>query len=219
MLYPFLVDSSHPAFIFLDVRSAILYCYPAYLWLSSTDQFCGFCSGSITKIEQFGYCDSVFFINGGLGFFYYFPNNLSHILSETVNSPTHLFDQNIIWSNVICDLIIPQRTTLGGWTFLLLALWHSIVLSTLRKESTFFERIDRRSTAHDSHPFIFSFYCCGGHLVYLLPSKSRWEKKIYFRLVNFSSPSLFIIIPSVDLLDISPIVFGRIPSINAGVDE
>lgn len=124
MGYPFFVDSFTSSLYLLGIslRNSLLLSSVSMAILLLTS-FVVFAQEVLRKWSSTVIATLLFFMNGGLGFFYYFPNNLSHILSETVNSPTHLFDQNIIWSNVICDLLIPQRTTLGGWAFLLLALW------------------------------------------------------------------------------------------------
>ncbi|QPM69555.1 hypothetical protein RT761_02788 [Atribacter laminatus] len=124
MGYPFLVDSFTSSLYLLGIplRHSLLLSSMSMAVLLLTS-FVVFAQEVLKKWSSTVIATLLFFINGGLGFFYYFPKNLSSIFSEVVNSPTHLFDQNIIWSNVICDLLIPQRTTLGGWAFLLLALW------------------------------------------------------------------------------------------------
>ncbi len=74
---------------------------------------------------------SLFFLNGGLGFLYdfdqaagYLPSGeltvfdrLRNIMEGFYKTPTNQPEpNNLRWSNVICDLMIPQRTLLGGWT-------------------------------------------------------------------------------------------------------
>ena len=71
-----------------------------------------------------------FFLNGGLGFLYDFDlaggygdsgqltvvERVRHILEGYYKTPTNQPDpNNLRWSNVIADLMIPQRTLLGGW--------------------------------------------------------------------------------------------------------
>ena len=73
---------------------------------------------------------ALFFLNGGLGFLYDFDqaagynseggltviDRLQAILEGYYKTPTNQPDpNNLRWSNVICDLMIPQRTILGGW--------------------------------------------------------------------------------------------------------
>ena len=72
----------------------------------------------------------LFFLNGGLGFLYDFDQaggweadgtptfwaRIQAILTGYYKTPTNQPDpNNLRWSNVIADLMIPQRTLLGGW--------------------------------------------------------------------------------------------------------
>lgn len=69
------------------------------------------------------------FINGGLGFLYTFDGvfqdstMLKNVFTGFYNAPTNMPDLNLRWVNVICDMMIPQRTLLCGWTVLLPALY------------------------------------------------------------------------------------------------
>lgn len=72
----------------------------------------------------------LFFLNGGLGFLYDFDqaagvdedgvwnvvDRIQYILTGFYKTPTNQPDpNNLRWSNVIADLMVPQRTLLGGW--------------------------------------------------------------------------------------------------------
>ena len=73
----------------------------------------------------------LFFLNGGLGFLYDFDlaggswdggyfktvgERIQNILTGYYKTPTNQPDpNNLRWSNVVCDLMVPQRTLLGGW--------------------------------------------------------------------------------------------------------
>ena len=72
----------------------------------------------------------LFFLNGGLGFLYDFDlaggknefgewrvaERIRAILEGFYKTPTNQPQpNNLRWSNVICDMMIPQRTLLGGW--------------------------------------------------------------------------------------------------------
>ena len=71
----------------------------------------------------------LFFLNGGLGFFYDFDlaggtesdgtltlwSRIEAILEGYYKTPTNQpTPNNLRWSNIICDMMIPQRTFLGG---------------------------------------------------------------------------------------------------------
>ena len=76
----------------------------------------------------------LFFLNGGLGFFYDFDlaggteydgtltiwTRIENILNGYYMTPTNQpTPNNLRWSNVIADLMVPQRTLLGGWCMVL----------------------------------------------------------------------------------------------------
>ncbi|WP_410499280.1 hypothetical protein [Chitinibacter sp. S2-10] len=78
----------------------------------------------------------LFFFNGGLGFIYFFgwhEYTFAQILTEFYKTPTNYNEMNVRWSNVIADMIIPQRTTMAGWSVALFALW--ALLRFTRSES------------------------------------------------------------------------------------
>jgi len=69
------------------------------------------------------------FMNGGLGFLYTFDGvfkdsaMLRAVFTGFYKCPTNMPDLNLRWVNVICDMMVPQRTLLCGWTLLLPALY------------------------------------------------------------------------------------------------
>ena len=75
------------------------------------------------------------FINGGLGFIYAFdgawrdPTALSNVFTGFYLTPTNQPALNLRWVNVICDMMIPQRTLLCGWMALIPAMWMLLTAS------------------------------------------------------------------------------------------
>jgi len=73
------------------------------------------------------------FINGGLGFIYTLdgvfkdPTALREVFTGFYKTPTNQPDLNLRWVNVICDMFVPQRTFLTGWTLLIPALYQLVV--------------------------------------------------------------------------------------------
>ena len=69
------------------------------------------------------------FFNGGLGFLYDFDlsghdfSKIAEIFTGYYKTPANQPEYNLRWSNLVCDLLLPQRTFLGGWTLLLPALY------------------------------------------------------------------------------------------------
>ena len=69
------------------------------------------------------------FINGGLGFIYALdgvwkdPSAFRAIFTGFYKTPTNQPDLNLRWVNLICDMLIPQRTLLCGWMALIPAIY------------------------------------------------------------------------------------------------
>ena len=72
---------------------------------------------------------ALMFINGGLGFLYALDgigrdaSTFHDIFTGFYLTPTNQPALNLRWVNVICDMMIPQRTLLTGWMALIPALW------------------------------------------------------------------------------------------------
>lgn len=70
-----------------------------------------------------------FFFNGGLGFFHNIDMALrdstkfEEIFTGFYKTPANQPSLNLRWSNVIADLMVPQRALLGGWTILIPTLY------------------------------------------------------------------------------------------------
>lgn len=66
---------------------------------------------------------------GGFGFAYFLDGskeditNFTDIFTAFYHTPTNYNEHNIRWSNTICDMIIPQRTTMAGWAVIMPCLW------------------------------------------------------------------------------------------------
>lgn len=72
------------------------------------------------------------FLNGGLGFFYTLSgtvengvkttlwDNLRTVMTGFYKTPTNQPDPyNLRWVNIICDMLVPQRSFAGGWAMLM----------------------------------------------------------------------------------------------------
>lgn len=82
----------------------------------------------------------LFFFNGGLGFLYDFDmafkdsfERVREIFTGYYKTPANQPDLNLRFSNVICDLMIPQRSLLGGWALGIPALY--LLISAERARS------------------------------------------------------------------------------------
>ena len=78
------------------------------------------------------------FFNGGLGFLYTLdgaakdPTMLKNVFTGFYQTPTNMPELNLRWVNVICDMMVPQRTLLCGWMLLLPALY--MLVNAVRKK-------------------------------------------------------------------------------------
>lgn len=69
------------------------------------------------------------FFNGGLGFLYHFDlagqnlGKITEIFTGWYKTPPNQPDLNLRWSNLVVDMLLPQRTFLGGWVLLLPGLY------------------------------------------------------------------------------------------------
>ncbi len=140
LAYPFLTDSLSASFMLMgfSLRAAIL--FPGILMTGLT--FAGYVilADRMADSRKAAVLAALFFfLNGGLGFMYlvdmqgealggYENNELQAVrgLWERVRAVLNGWYQtpanhrefgtyNLRWSNVIVDMMVPQRTTLGGW--------------------------------------------------------------------------------------------------------
>ncbi len=156
--YPFLADSLSTSFMLMgcSLRWAIL--IPGIVMMALT--FCGYCilafrmadSGKGAVLAAL-----FFFLNGGLGFMYLFDMQgavlgqygqnqlqsvaglwprIQQVLSGWYQTPANHAEfttYNLRWSNVIVDMMVPQRTTLAGWTQVIPCLY--LLYDSLRPET------------------------------------------------------------------------------------
>ncbi len=139
--YPFLIDSlSSSLYLFgLALRWALL--LPSFAFAMLLSMGFTIFARTISGKTSVAVLSSVFFfLNGGLGFAYFFdgakanPGNFTRIFTEFYKTPTNLNEMNIRWANTICDMIVPQRTTMAGWTVILFALW--LLYMAVRNQKT-----------------------------------------------------------------------------------
>jgi hypothetical protein len=142
--YPFFVDmlSSSLHLFGTPLRWAVL--VPSYV--ISLLLVMGFyiLSYTLTGKKSVAVLASVlFFLNGGFGFAYFIdgskadPTLFTRIFKDYYHTPTNYTDGNIRWVNTICDMIIPQRTTMAGWCMIIPALWLLIEAVKSKKRSLY----------------------------------------------------------------------------------
>lgn len=128
--YPFFIDMlSSSLYLFkTPLRWAVL--IPSYMFAFLLVMGFYIFSYSLTKRKSVAVLSTVFiFLNGAFGFAYFLEGAkadstaFTRIFTEYYKTPTNLNEMNIRWANTICDMIIPQRTTMAGWCVILFALW------------------------------------------------------------------------------------------------
>ncbi|MDY4138353.1 MAG: hypothetical protein SOY30_03240 [Eubacteriales bacterium] len=142
--YPFLVDSLSTTFCLMGWRIQEALTIPGTLMMALC--FMGvMCLAREMTLgrKTIALATLLFFLNGGLGFLYDFDQagglqaggtptvwaRIQAILTGYYKTPTNQPDpNNLRWSNVIADLMIPQRTLLGGWCMVIPCLYLLYVL-------------------------------------------------------------------------------------------
>ncbi|MGI6316820.1 MAG: hypothetical protein ACOX17_09185 [Christensenellales bacterium] len=123
--YPFLVNSLSASMLQLGDSLRLSIIFPSILM--SALVFSGywlFVYDATGRKRTATLSGLLFFIGGGLGFFYFLdgaaenPWNFTRIFTGYYNMPTNFLDWDLRWVNVIADMMIPQRTTLLGWAVL-----------------------------------------------------------------------------------------------------
>lgn len=131
--YPFLVDAASASLRFFGLSLRMSVIVPSLFMLFAV--FLGFWLLADKLTGRLGptvLAWLLFFFNGGFGFLYFFgPYRFSDIFTGYYTTPTNLTDMDVRWVNVICDMLIPQRTTMAGWCTVLAGIY--LLLSVLEK--------------------------------------------------------------------------------------
>ena len=142
LAYPYLIDSlSTTMMLFgMEIQGALV--FPGTLMMALT--YIGY---MILAREILGdrrkaviAAALMFFLNGGLGFLYDFDlmgrdgfAKIREIFTGYYKTPANQPDVNLRWSNVIADLLVPQRALMGGWAMGVPALY--LLLSSSKAKS------------------------------------------------------------------------------------
>lgn len=128
--YPFLADSMVTSMLLLGSDLALSFTLTGTLMMALVyTGFVLFVWELTHKSAAVVLAYVLMFFNGGLGFLYVFdgamkePTALKNVFTGFYQTPTNMPDLNLRWVNVICDMMIPQRTLLTGWMVLLPALF------------------------------------------------------------------------------------------------
>ncbi|MGX8706247.1 MAG: hypothetical protein ACSW8J_06690 [bacterium] len=139
--YPFLADSMATTLLLFGTGLSTAFVVTGALMLLLV--FTGFVILAWTLTHSAAatfVATALMFINGGLGFIYPMDRigrdatAWHDIFTGFYKTPTNQPDLNLRWVNVICDMMIPQRTLLCGWMATIPALW--LLVTALRERRT-----------------------------------------------------------------------------------
>lgn len=133
MAYPYLSDSFATSFYMMGMSlSAAMSFTGTFLMALVFTGYTLLCAQLCRRRGAFPLAVCLLFFNGGLGFFYTLSgrvedglvtnalSNLREVLTGYYKTPTNRPDpNNLRWVNIICDMLIPQRGILGGWSMLM----------------------------------------------------------------------------------------------------
>ena len=146
------------------------------------------------------------FINGGLGFLYTFDGvfkdatMLRNVFTGFYNAPTNMPDLNLRWVNVICDMMVPQRTLLTGWMMLTPALW--MLADAVRSKSCGRFLLlgiwaGMIPMAHTHSFFALGLLSIGVMLHQLLASPAGERKDCFLRFFCYGAAALVLALPQL----------------------
>lgn len=125
LAYPFLCDSISSSVYAFGSSLRVAYMLP--MMLAMLQVLLGFyCLAKVVldSKAKAAFAWICFFLNGGFGFVYFIDllgkdkEKFNGIFTGFYTTPTNLIDNNVRWSNVIADMVLPQRATMFGWAVL-----------------------------------------------------------------------------------------------------
>ena len=195
MAYPYLSDSIASTFVLFGMPLNNAMALTGTLMMTLV--FCGYallCLQLCCKKRAAALAFFLLFVNGGLGFFYTIDasvdgytvttmwDNLRTVMEGYYQTPTNQPDpHNLRWVNIICDMLVPQRGILGGWTMLMPCLNLLIPPLCKRREHTVRELVLLGLFAGGlplihTHSYLALVLCSLGMCVYcVLHAKNRWH--------------------------------------------
>ncbi len=188
--YPFFINMlSSSLYIFgTSLRFAVL--IPSYVFALLLVMGFYYLGYKITNRKVAAVIATIFFfLCGGFGFAYFLDGAkadqtvFTNMFTEFYKTPTNLNEHNIRWSNTICDMIIPQRTTMAGWCIILPALWLLIdaVKTKNRKSYILLGVIAGCMPMIHTHSFLaLGLICAAMFFAYLFSEKTIEDKKKFF---------------------------------------
>lgn len=128
-----------------------------------------------------------FFFNGGFGIYYFVKGAFrdssifTRIFTEFYQTPTNYIDGNIRWSNIVADMLLPQRATLFGWAVLIPAIYVLYRAVSLKKREYFVGAAVLAGCLPmiHTHSFLAMAFVCAMWLIYSMRTElnAKWKTK------------------------------------------
>lgn len=186
--YPILTDATATTMLLFGASIQTAMIVPAVVM--SALVYCGYLifAREVTQSTPAAVIAAVLlFFNGGLGFLYDFDlsghdfSKITEIFTGYYKTPANQPDYNLRWSNLICDLLLPQRTFLGGWTLLLPALYFART-AIRRHETRYYLLASLFASALPmvhTHSFAaLGLYCAGSCIYQFFADKENRRKLV-----------------------------------------
>ena len=140
--YPYLTDSLSTTMLMLGMDIQMALVFPGTLLMAMTYSGYMLLAHQVLgdRRKAVAVAAMLFFFNGGLGFLYDFDlagrdnfEKVREIFTGYYRTPANQPELNLRFSNVIADLLIPQRALMGGWAMGIPALM--LLISSMRERS------------------------------------------------------------------------------------
>lgn len=124
LAYPFLSDSISSSLYIWGASLKVSYMLPMYVaFLQVLFGMYTLARQLLKKKGKAFLAFTLFFLNGGFGFYYFITDglnseNFTRIFTAFYETPTNLIGENIRFTNIIVDMLVPQRATLFGFAIL-----------------------------------------------------------------------------------------------------
>ena len=159
---------------------------------------------------------ALMFVNGGLGFLYALDGvakdatAFRDIFTGFYLTPTNQPALNLRWVNVICDMMIPQRTLLTGWMALLPALW--LLLTAARDDDMpAFALLGVWAGALPmihTHSFLALGLVSAGAMLYAVIHAGARRRQVFFHFALYGIVALVLALPQLLTWSVPQTVHG-----------
>jgi hypothetical protein len=115
------------------------------------------------------------------------PENFTRIFDEWYHTPTNYNEHNVRWSNTICDMIVPQRTTMAGWAIIFPCIWLLLegLLGKKRKSFIVLGCIAACMPMIHTHSFLaLGLISAGAFFIFFFNNKTKEERISY--IINWA---------------------------------